>query len=85
MLLTAECIQMHVKSLSHMYQFILAFVWLGTQDYEEWHNSLGSLVPKKGDLGDLNKWRCISLMDVGSKILSCILTERMYVLLERQE
>jgi hypothetical protein len=41
------------------------------------------MLPKKGDLQDLNKWRCINLMDVGSKILSCILTERAYKLLER--
>ena len=75
-----KCMDNH--NLSHVYQFIVAF-WHGTQDYEEWHNSLGSLVPKKGDLRDLNKWRCISLMDVGSKILSCILTERMYILLEK--
>lgn len=40
---------------------------------------------QKGDLHDLNKWRCINLVDVGSKILSCILTERTYKLLEKHD
>jgi hypothetical protein len=52
--------------------------WEGDVDFGEWHEGLGVLVPKKGNLHDLNKWRLINLIDVGSKIVSCILTERAY-------
>ena len=75
-----KCLDNH--NLSTMFNFINAF-WHGETDFEEWHESIGSLVPKKGDLQNLNKWRCINLMDVGSKILSCILTERAYKILEK--
>ena len=75
-----KCLDNH--NLSVIFQFLTDF-WTGESDYDEWHESIGSLVPKKGDLQNLNKWRCINLMDVGSKILSCILTERAYKLLEK--
>ena len=40
-------------------------------------------MPKKGDLSDPNKWRGINLMDLCSKIFSCILNNRLYRLLEK--
>ena len=57
--------------------------WNNDADYWEWHTGLGVLVPKKGDLSYPNKWRGINLMDVCSKIFSCILNDRLYQLLER--
>ena len=39
--------------------------------------------PRKGDLSDPNKWRGINLMDVCSKIFSCILNERLYLLIDK--
>ena len=58
-----KCLDNH--NLSNMFNFIKDF-WHGEVDFEEWHESIGSLVPKKGDIQNLNKWRCINLMDVGS-------------------
>eukprot|EP00956_Cyclotella_meneghiniana_P040928 scaffold209475_cov73-Cyclotella_meneghiniana.AAC.1 len=75
-----KCMDNH--NLTQIYNYIIDF-WHNDADYPEWHTSTGSLVPKKGDLYNLNQWRCINLMDVGSKILSCILTERTYRLLEK--
>ena len=72
------------KNLSILFNFMIKF-WAGEADFEEWHTGIGSMLPKKGDLSDLNKWRCINLMDVASKILSCILTERAYKLLEKND
>ena len=43
------------------------------------------MVPKKGDLSDPNKWRGINLVDVCSKLFSCILNERLYCLLDEHE
>ena len=58
----------------HIFRYIVDF-WEGKADYWEWHVGIGVLVPKKGDLSDPNKWQCINLMDVCSKIFSCILNE----------
>jgi hypothetical protein len=52
-------------------------------DYWEWHQGLEILLPKKGNLSDPNKWRGINLMDLCSKIFSCILNNHLYRLLQR--
>ena len=40
------------------------------------------LLPKKGDLGLCKNWRGICLLDIASKILSCVLVERMQSVME---
>ena len=60
------------ENLRHIYKYVINF-WNRTADYWEWHMGLGVMVLKKGDLSDPNKWRGINLMDVCSKIFSCIL------------
>jgi hypothetical protein len=70
------------RNLSVLFEYIVRF-WKGEEDYYEWHEGIGVLVPKKGDLHDLNFWRCINLMDMGAKVLSRILTERAYKLLDK--
>jgi len=40
---------------NQIFQYIVDF-WEGDADYWEWHVGLDVLVPKKGDLGDPNKW-----------------------------
>ena len=72
------------ENLTFLFDFIIDF-WTDEADYEEWHSGLGKLLPKKGDLSDLYKWRCIlNFMDVASKVLnSSIMTERAYKLLEK--
>jgi hypothetical protein len=59
-----------------IFHYVVDF-WEGKANYWEWHTGLGVLVPKKGELSDPNKWRGINLMDVCSKIFSCILNERL--------
>jgi len=39
--------------------------------------------PKSGDLPDLNKWRGIMLMDVGSKFSSSVMKEQAFKLLDK--
>jgi len=65
-----------------IFQYITDF-WEDDADYWEWHTCIGVLVPKKGDLSDPNKWREINLMDVVSKVFSCILNDRLYNLLNK--
>ena len=40
------------------------------------------LLPKKGDLRNLNNWRGIMLLDAASKILSMIINDRLQRLLK---
>lgn len=46
-------------------------------DPESFHTSLMSVLPKKGDLSDPNKWRGISLLSVASKLVSSIVATRL--------
>ena len=69
------------KTESRCNFFIVDF-WEGKSDYREWHTGLGVMVTEKGDLSDPNKWQGIKLMDVCSKIFSCILNVQIYSLLE---
>ena len=69
------------ENLRYIYKYVVNF-WNGTEKYWEWHTGLGVMVPKKGDLSDPNKWQGINLMDVCSKIFSCILNNRLYKLPE---
>ena len=49
--------------------------------FSKWHGGQIVLVPKSGDLSDLNKWRVITLIDLGSKIFSSILCTRLFVII----
>ena len=48
----------------------------------EWLTARLKLLPKKGDLGLCKNWRGICLLDIASKILSCVLVERMQSVME---
>ena len=73
---------MDERNLKTVYKFICDS-WDGNEDYKEWHEGQVVLVPKSGDLSNPNKWRGVNLMDVCSKILSRIITSRLYILLEK--
>ena len=45
--------------------------------YPEWLKAKLVLLPKKGDLGMPKNWRGICLLDIASKLLSCVLVERL--------
>ena len=40
------------------------------------------ILPKKGDLPDLNKWQGIKLLDAASKAVSMIISSRLQLLLK---
>ena len=56
--------------------------WDNTADYDEWHESQVVPVYKKGDTGDPNNYRGVSLMDIHGKIFSSIMTQRLFVILK---
>ena len=60
------------KNLSLLLNFLNAF-WNKKTDFDKWHKGQMIPAPKSGDLRDPNKWRGVTLMDIGSKIFSLIL------------
>ena len=50
--------------------------------YPEWLKAKLVLLPKKGDLGLPKNWRGICLLDIASKILSCVIVERLKGVME---
>ena len=50
--------------------------------YPEWLKAKLVLLPKKGDLGQPKNWRGICLLDIASKLLSCVMVERLKEVME---
>ena len=59
--------------------------WKGNIDFEEWHEGRVVPVPKIGNLGDPNKWRGVTLMNMGSKIFSSILCTPLFKIIKLHE
>ena len=47
--------------------------WHSQAELDEWHEGQVVLVPKKGDKTDPNRWKGVTLMDIGSNIYSRII------------
>ncbi|KAL7523777.1 hypothetical protein ACHAXR_000324 [Thalassiosira sp. AJA248-18] len=72
---------MNEECRMHIFGNIQDF-WEDDADYESWHRSQCAPVPKLGDFSNPNKWRGVMLMDVCSKILSIIMNERAFKILD---
>ena len=70
------------QNLDLLHGFLNAY-WRGEIDFSEWHEGRLIQVPKSGDLSDPNKWRGVTLMDMGSKIFSSILCKRLFKIIEK--
>ncbi|NBO66980.1 MAG: hypothetical protein EBU88_19410 [Acidobacteria bacterium] len=51
-------------------------IWLDESTPSEWVVNRLKLIPKKGDLHDLNNWRGIMLMEAAPKLVSSIISSR---------
>ena len=51
---------------------------------DEWAVARCKLLPKKGDLGLCKNWRGICLLDIASKVLDCVLVQRMQQVMEEE-
>jgi len=56
---------------------VLSEIWDKEQAPVEWHTGLIVRLPKKGDLGDCNNWRGITLLPVTLKVFCKILLNRL--------
>ena len=58
-------------------------IWEKGQIPEAWKTGLIFKLPKKGDLGDCNNWRGITLLSLTSKVFSRIVLSRLTAVLEK--
>ncbi|KAL7530279.1 hypothetical protein ACHAWF_003312, partial [Thalassiosira exigua] len=68
------------ENLRKVFDFIQDF-WERDVDYDECHEGQGVPVPKISNKKNPNKYRIVNLMDVCSKVLSKIPTDRSYLIL----
>lgn len=64
------------ESTEHLFHEICVRVWETGECEEEWLSNRLKLLPKKGDLKNLDNWRGIMLIESPSKILSSIIANR---------
>ena len=50
----------------------------------QWMHARVKILPKKGDLSLCKNWRAICLLDIVSKILSCVLVSRMQIVMKAE-
>ena len=70
------------ENLSWLILFYKQF-WNIQYDFNEWHKGQVVPVPKKGDTNDPNKWRGVTLMDIGNKIYSSIMCGRLFKIISK--
>ena len=63
---------LNVANIVTVHIFFMSY-WEGTVDFAKFHEGQVVPVPKISDLGDPNKWRGVTLMDLGLNICSIIL------------
>ena len=60
----------------HLVKDCIRSIWRDEKIPEDWRVNRLKIIPKKGDLHDLNNWRGIMLMESATKLLSSILASR---------
>ena len=69
-------------NLAHLLTFFNQY-WEREANFAEWHEGKLVPVPKSGDLSEPNKWRGVTLMEIGSKVFSSILCARLFQVIKK--
>ena len=77
---TAEMLKADVNVMAPILTESFKQIWEEGQIPEAWKTGLIFKLPKKGDLGDCNNWRGITLLSLTSKVFSRIVFSRLIVL-----
>ena len=80
---TAEMLKADVNVTAPILTEIFKQTWEEGQIPEAWKTGLIFKLPKKGDLGDCNNWRSITLLSLTSKVFSRIVLSRLTAVLEK--
>ena len=79
----AEMLKADVNVTAPILTEIFKQIWEEGQIPEAWKTGLIFKLPKKGDLGDCNNWRGITLLSLTSKVFSRIVLSRLTAVLEK--
>ena len=82
---TAEMLKADVNVTAPILTEIFKQIWEEGQIPEAWRTGLIFKLPKKGDLGDCNSWRDITLLSLTSKVFSRIVLSRLTAVLEKEQ
>ena len=72
----AEMLKAEEEATPKVLQHILQDIWEKESVPESWRKGIIVKLPKKGDLGDCNNWRGITLLPLTSKVYSRIILQR---------
>ena len=75
--IVAELLKADLETSSRKLHGIITIIWEEEVVPDEWLQGLIVKLPKKGDLGDCNNWRGITLLVIASKVLGKIIIRRM--------
>jgi len=74
---TAETLKAEETETPCLLMCIFREIWESETIPEEWKTGLIVKLPKKGDLGDCNNWRGVTLLPITSKVFSKIIHTRL--------
>ena len=57
--------------------------WHSRADFDKWHEGQVVSVPKKGDTTDPEKWRGVTLMEIGNNIYISIIRVRLFKIISK--
>ena len=80
---TAEMLEADVNVTAPILNEIFKQIWEEGRIPEAWKTGLIFKLPKKGDLGDCNNWRGITLLSLTSKVFNRIVLSRLTAVLEK--
>ena len=80
---TVEMLKADVNVTAPILTEIFKQIWEEGQIPEAWKTGLIFKLPKKGDLGDCNNWRGITLLSLTSKVSNRIVLSRLTIVLEK--
>ncbi|PVD21538.1 hypothetical protein C0Q70_17336 [Pomacea canaliculata] len=81
--ITAEMLKADINVTAPKLTEIFRQIWESGQVPVAWKTGLIFKLPKKGDLGDCNNWRGITLLSLTSKVFSKIILSRLTATLEK--
>jgi hypothetical protein len=71
-----EMLKADEEETPHILQRILQDIWDKERCPDVWRTGTIIKLPKKGDLGDCNNWRCITIRSLTSKVFCRIILQR---------
>lgn len=72
----AEMLKADPETAATVLLDLFAIIWRGENIPDDWSKGLIAKLPKKGDLGDCDNWRGVTLLSIPSKVFCRVLLNR---------